>query len=181
MHADIVKLKDDPNPMLKIKGSGVNLITPQIMEALERYCMERFKTAKHQEKGSWHRLSTYAKFLHENGSCPESGQSVIGPFITDNIKFPTPGEIVSFHAGIKVYSTLPQFSGKVHHESESRKVRVHDVTAGFLNFQGGGEVVDPMIHWELKGGFTAWSSIRNVEEAGITMDFGREKLAKYGS
>ena len=148
------------------------LLTSDVLAAVSAECKNQAGLVKHWEKGAWLRLADYAHYIAQHRLCPSRGVSVLGPFLTQNVQFPAQGEIVSFRRGIKVYSTLPRLLGKEHVEHKERKVRVADVTAGFVNVGGNLEIVNPMVHWDLNGGYRAWTSVSSIQSGGLSIDYG---------
>lgn len=168
LNIEIIRLSNDLNLMLRVEDQPQ--ITMRVLEDIEKQCRSNFKTAAHQDKGAWHRMACYAEAIRMNKRIPYSGLPVIGPFIGSGIMFPEAGEVIDLNAGIEVFSDMPSMLGKTHHERVPRKVRVHEVSAGYVNMHQIDEVVDPMIVWKLKEGCMAWTSVKNINEAGIVYE-----------
>lgn len=156
----------DRNPMIRACKSSI--ITPSVLAEIHRECMIRFESSPPRFKPSWYRMAQDAEALMTFGKVPEGGKCVIGPFVGRDVTFGKPGQIARLNAGIQVYSDLPDLLGKPHHERMSREVRISAVSAGFANMPQG-EVVDPMVHWDLGGRRTAWTSVANILEKGVTV------------
>lgn len=165
MNIEMIELPNDPNPMIRVLSSSY--ITNSDLRAIKAKCLEMFKTASHMNKAKWHRLACSADAILEDKKLSMNGLPVIGPFLGRDVGFPESGEIIELNAGIEVFSNMPRLLGKSHHESQSRKIRVSEVSAGYVNLMRQGEIVDPMIHWRLNAGYLAWTSVKNTKERGL--------------
>lgn len=166
MNIEMIELPKDSNPMIRLKSSSY--ITASLLAQIKQKCMEMFNESSHMTKAKWHRLGCYAEAILEDRKLPYNGLPVIGPFIGRDIELPEPGEIVTLNAGIEVFSNMPRLLGKTHYERISRKIRVSEVSAGYVNLHNRGEIVDPMIHWQLNAGFAGWTSVKNTKEKGLS-------------
>lgn len=166
MEIELITLPNDPNPMIRLNSSMK--ITVYDLKQIQKECMQRFKTASHMTKAKWHRLGCYAEAILDGKNMPYNGIPAIGPFIGKDVRIPEVGEIVTLSGGIEVRSDMPRLLGEIHHERISRQIRVSHVTAGYVNLHHKGEVVDPMVHWDLKNGYFGWTSVKNIKEVGVS-------------
>ena len=148
-----------------------NLIGRNQLKNTHQECMNRFKSFPQKSKSLWYRLAKDAEALLNCGDIPYNGLPVMGPFIGNNVSIPKPGQVIRLNSGIELYSNLPKLLGKKHFEANSREIRVLEVVAGHIGLPRG-DVVDPMVCWQLREGYNAWTSLKNVE--GVSIRFFRE-------
>lgn len=146
--------------------SVVRITRHELLEIKEE-CYRRFETFPQRSKGYWYQLAKAAEAILMTNKVPRGGLPVIGPFIGKDIKIPKQDEVLELKAGIEVYSNMSRLLGKPHYERIPRQIRVGELSAGFVNRHHGVEIVDPMIHWHLHGGYKAWTSVKNNSGRGV--------------
>lgn len=152
-----------------LRVSSVVRITRHELFEIQEECYRRFESFPQRTKGYWYQMAKAAEAILLTNKVPTGGFPVVGPFVGKEIRIPGQGEVIELKAGIEVFSNMPRLLGKAHYERIPRQIRVGGVSSGFVNRHYDIEIVDPMIHWHLHGGYKAWTSVKN--NSGIGVDY----------
>ena len=148
-------------PMLRI--GGVDRITPLVLIEVADLCFENYKTCDVSLRVSWYNYSQAAADIVNEDACPEEGVPLLGYFALERLEFPSLGDQVIINKGLGVRSYHPKDGTEVSVSERRQTVTVSNVINGFIDFDRGVRIVNPIVRWAGAGGYWRWVSAEKVE------------------